>query len=796
MKGLAILLLALALTPSTPTGGDTPAAPAGVGRLDADAAGGASHPLELRRLEVDAAVRGDEAETRVEHVFWNPTGEQLQGTFRFPLPDDAVLVGLAMEVDGQMMDGELVEREKAQRVYERIVDGMRDPALLEWEGGTVFKLRVFPIEPQSEKRVVIRYVAPLRRDAGRGWQYAYPIGAGSDLGAFRLTLDGELRWDATTFPAQAELTFDVPRARWPSDVLRQETDDATYTAVRIRPDWALVPPPPETARTVRHVLVLLDDSRSALESRPLALQALERILGSLGGRDRLLVSAFDISVRDSWPAFVPVGRDVAAQAMDFARGLEHDGASDLSLALRHAGRLAAGLSPADRAGLEVVYLGDGAPTWGETGRDALVALSRAELPGVLFHAVALGRGADEGLLRALSGATGGRFERPRRLQDVTRLAASLALARQRRSLRDARIVAPEGHTVLPDGPRTVFEDDDWQVFVRSPRGEGPATLVLEGRTALGPYRQAIDLRAASAGGFLVPRFGALAVAALEGAGAPREEVVGASLRYGVMSRHTAFLVLESEEAYARFQVRRRQAEEARVTGGDLESTGAEATLSPDRIQPGDPEVRIPAPADARAVTVTFPFGQTKVARYEPELGAWTVRFLIDKDTPDGVYHVYVRVTHADGRVELLKLAYTVDTEAPSVAVTWRWAEGRSRTYRIEARQVATQAPLVAVGGPASASDAGGASDAGAKDEVGNGAVATIVEDARRVDVRLPDGQVLSLGTTRPGLFRGYWRPRRPLSGPVTLTVVAVDRALNSRTAQVTLDAQPAAAAAR
>jgi hypothetical protein len=408
-----------------------------------------------------------------------------------------------------------------------------------------------------------------------------------------------------------------------------------------------------------------------------------------------------------------------------------------------------------------------------------VALADRELRGVLFHSVALGRGADQGLLRALSGATGGRFEQPRRLQDVTRLAASLSQARQRRVLRDARVFAPEGHTVLPDGPRAVFEDDEWQVIVRSAPGAPPPSLVLEGRTALGPFRQSIGLGAASAGGFVVPRYGAHAVVALEGAGASRDDVVRTSLQYGVMSRHTAFLVLESEEAYARFQIRRRQEQEAaRVTGGDLESTDG-ASLSPDRIQPGDPEVRIPAPPDARAVTVTFPFGETKVARYEPDLGAWTVRFLIDEDTPDGVYHVYVRITHADGHVELLRLAYTVDTEAPSVAVTWRWAAGRSRTYLIEARQVTSEAPLSPVG-------------------VSSGAprVATIVEDARRVDVRLPDGQVLSLGLTRPGLFRGYWRPRRPLEAPVTLTVVATDRALNSRTAQVTLDPQPTAAASR
>jgi hypothetical protein len=782
MKALAVVLLALALNPlpSPDAGVGKDEVLSGVGRLDADAADGSPQPLELRRLEVDATVRGDEAETRVEHVFWNPTGETLQGTFRFPLPDDAVLVGLAMEVDGKMVEGQLVEREKAQRVYEQIVDSMRDPALLEWEGGTVFKLRVFPIEPQSEKRVVLRYVSPLRQDARKGWQYVYPIGSASDLGAFRLTVDGEMRWDATTFPAQAEIAVDVPRARWPGLVQRQETDEAVYTAVRIRPDWALVPPPPEAARTRRSVVVLLDDSRSALESRPLALQALNVILQSLDRRDRLHVCAFHIGVRDHVQGFVPVTSETVSEVMAFARGLEPDGASDLGLALRHAGHLAEDLAPADRAGLEVVYVGDGAPSWGETKADALVALAREQIGDGLFHAVALGRGVESSLLRALSGATGGRFEQPRRLQDVTRLASSFALARQRRSLRDARVSAPDGHEVLPGSPRTVFEDDDWQVFIRSPKGAPPDSLVLEGRTALGPYRQLVDLRSVSPGGFVVPRFGALAVGAAEGAGVPRDEVVALSLRYGVMCRHTAFLVLESEEAFARFQLRRRQqAEEARVTGGDLESTDGEATLSPDRIQPGDPEVRIPAPADARAVTVTFPFGETKVARYEPELGAWTVRFLIDKDTPDGLYHVYVRITHQDGHVELLKLAYTVDTEAPSVALTWRWAEGRSRTYLIEARQVVTEAPLASVG-----------------PSIDPARVATIVEDARKVDVRLPDGQVLSLGVTRPGLFRGYWRPRRPLAGPVTLTVVAVDRALNARTAQVTLDAQPPALAAR
>ena len=53
-------------------------------------------------------------------------------------------------------------------------------------------------------------------------------------------------------------------------------------------------------------------------------------------------------------------------------------------------------------------------------------------------------------------------------------------------------------------------------------------------------------------------------------------------------------------------------------------------MSPDHLQPGDPEIRIAAPADARSVVVFFPFGETKVARYERAHKAWTVRFLVEE----------------------------------------------------------------------------------------------------------------------------------------------------------------------
>src|SRR5262249_7808945 len=141
--------------------------------------------LELRRLDVSVVVHGDVAETRVEHEFYNDSEERLEGTFRFPLPIGADVTGMAMEIDGRMVEGELLERQRAERIYQELVDEMRAPALLTWEAGSLFKLRVFPIEPNSEKRVVIRYLTPV--DKG---QYVFPADSSQQIGRFRFTFDG------------------------------------------------------------------------------------------------------------------------------------------------------------------------------------------------------------------------------------------------------------------------------------------------------------------------------------------------------------------------------------------------------------------------------------------------------------------------------------------------------------------------------------------------------------------------------------------------------------------------------
>ena len=211
-----------------------------LGSLEVRGASGEAAHLELRRVAVDATLLGDVVETHVHHVFHNSTDELLEGTFRFPLPDDASIVGLAMDVDGELMEGELVEKRKAREIYQSIVDAMRDPAILEWEAGQTFKLRVFPIPPQGDKHVVLRLLAPLE-GRGESRRYVFPTAAPALQGSIpevRLDFDGRTVVDARDFAPGQEVAVPVP-GRAPAVLVEEHGEDGRFFAVRVEPGAAL-----------------------------------------------------------------------------------------------------------------------------------------------------------------------------------------------------------------------------------------------------------------------------------------------------------------------------------------------------------------------------------------------------------------------------------------------------------------------------------------------------------------------------------------------------------------------------
>ncbi len=725
----------------------------GVGTMEVKES--AQSALELRKLSVSVTIEGGMAVTEVEHIFYNADDEMREGTFRFPAPDDVLVTGLAMEIGGRLMEGEFVERTKARNVYEKIVDEMQDPALLEWQQGGWFKLRVFPIEAKREKRVVLRYAAPLT-PAIEGYEYRYLATPPEQnpVGHFSLRLDGKLVVESTDMRSTRDVVLAFPESSVPKSV-SESRGEFSYRAITLRLKLSAASSP---ASKSREVVVALDSSRSALENRDLSLELLSLVLDELGPEDRFAVFSHDIEARELTSKMVSATKDNVREAIVFARSLEFDGASDLSATLEHAQRLATTGSNA-----HIVYIGDGTPTWGKTHhKDLLAALHRKTRTPV--YAALLGRGASTQLWNTLTGRSGGKVFRPHTRTQARKAAFFIARASSVPKVENFIAQEVEGLRVFPNEPQTLFAGDAMTLVVRAPRGKMPSQLSIGGKQGPKVFSQNVVLATSTEHSALVAqRWASREIYRLQESDGSKEDIVALSRDFGVLSKHTSLLVLESEEAYREHQIERRKAVNERllaqntpvVSGQDLDNLdGRQASLSPDHIQPGDPEVRIPAPADARSVVLVFPFGDTKLAHYDAESQNWVARFLIDPDTEDGRYWVRVTIEHASGELEEMRLPYTVDTSPPNVSL--KVVKLGGNRFRVFADQ----------------------------EVVGDGDASPQALDAARVEVLLPWGQTHRLYRKEMGRFSKTLRAPIVLGTTIRLRLVVTDQALNQRVLEI------------
>jgi hypothetical protein len=154
--------------------GDVP--PAGIGELRARKPGSKDEidgAVRLARHDVTARIVDAMARTEVDETFVNTTDRELEGVWRFPLPADARLERLALEVDGVLVEGEFIDARRAAGIWRGVIQHAapaaprpieevvwvpgpwRDPALLEWQRGGRAELKIFPIPRKGVRRVVL-----------------------------------------------------------------------------------------------------------------------------------------------------------------------------------------------------------------------------------------------------------------------------------------------------------------------------------------------------------------------------------------------------------------------------------------------------------------------------------------------------------------------------------------------------------------------------------------------------------------------------------------------------------------
>jgi Ca-activated chloride channel homolog len=131
-------------------------------------------PLSLERHTVNVKIEEGVATTTVKQTFRNPNHVALEGTYVFPLAEDAAIGGFAMQMGGKMVSGEVLEKQKAAQIYRDIVARSLDPALLEYVGRRLFQARVFPIPASGTTDVEMTFSETLQRSASL-FEYRYPF---------------------------------------------------------------------------------------------------------------------------------------------------------------------------------------------------------------------------------------------------------------------------------------------------------------------------------------------------------------------------------------------------------------------------------------------------------------------------------------------------------------------------------------------------------------------------------------------------------------------------------------------
>lgn len=136
--------------------------------------------LPVKSIHLDTKINGQVATTHVEQVFRNDTPYTLEGTYFFPIPETASIVEFAIWENGKKLVGEVRSREEARRIYDEIVRRQRDPGLLEYAGKDLFQASIFPIPPNSDKKLELTYTQALKAESGTV-NYRYPLGTGRNV---------------------------------------------------------------------------------------------------------------------------------------------------------------------------------------------------------------------------------------------------------------------------------------------------------------------------------------------------------------------------------------------------------------------------------------------------------------------------------------------------------------------------------------------------------------------------------------------------------------------------------------
>ncbi len=550
-------------------------------------------PLEVAFHKVDVAIDGQKATTRVDQEFFNPNDSVLEGEYLFPIPTGAHIDKFTMRVGDKDLEAELLDAAKARAIYEDIVRKQRDPALLEYTGRAAFRVKIFPIEPRSRKKVQLSYTELLRNDSGVV-SYLYPLNTEkfsaqplktasikisvsqsspikalySPSHSVEIKRDGDRKatigWETSNARPDRDfqVLFSTSESELGLNLLTQKTASDDGWFLLLASPGADVMKPSDKVNPKDVVFVLDTSGSMAGKKLEQAKKALSFCVENLNDTDRFEILRFATEVEPCFDKLSEVAKPSRESAQKWIEELKPIGGTAINDALQRALKLRP--SSADRP-FVVIFLTDGQPTVGETNEDKIVASvapagSSGDSAGAATRIFCFGIGTDVNthLLDKIVERTraASQFVLPE--EDLEIKVSSFFTKIKEPLLTNVKLSWPEGVRVsklYPGALPDLFRGDQLVVAGRY-SGSAEGDLILEGMLNGQPRKitQRVKFNESSTGNEFIPQIWAMRRVGflldeirLRGENKElRDEVVDLARRYAIVTPYTSYLIVEDE----------------------------------------------------------------------------------------------------------------------------------------------------------------------------------------------------------------------------------------------------------
>jgi len=668
--------------------------------------------LSLEEMSIDIHIDNGHARVSTLQIFANHRNISLEGTYIFALPGGAIVSDFAVWDDLTRIPGVILERRRAEEIYQQAKMQAIDPGLLqqgergvdEASRSAVFSARIVPIRAYGTKRLEMEYqqdipverlesmlAVPLRPDAyraqtvGRLWikleldsahalrdfqiaskQYpmqirdrtAHHVKADFDGHDVILSEDFAVKY---ALDAMAGDQLEILTHRDPAPPPPDAADLAPGVPATLQPAVRepgffeaslLIASAPKQANSpgpAKTVIALFDNSLSMQwEKLDRNFQALERLLHSLNPPDQFNLLLFNTDVSWFAPAPVAATADQVEKALAMIRSSRLRGGTDLEKAYD------AALKQSTKD-TYLVLLSDGEATRGiiQNGKFAAwyAAKWKQKPVGQRPHTYvyAVGDDANMPLLKMLA-RNDGVLEWVRSTEPADfKLNAFLAKIGQQ-PVEGLQLSTAPASSVSLVYP---LEDSSFPGSVKNWVGEYKRPTVKTGFTARG-------MRDGKP------------IAALASAPLPSEDLKHPELpRLWAKARVDALLEKierEGEDQATIDEIIRLARKYKFVTPYTSFLAAPRSLLRPRLIRPGDPVLRVKTDPSIVSVTALFPFGTVKGLRYLKEEDTWQTRFLAPPDLEDGSYRVRLILRDRLGHVYREAKTFVIQSKPPLVRV--------------------------------------------------------------------------------------------------------------------------------